>query len=118
MIAAMWVDTAALAVASYLPRSVKAAARRILFKNSHPAHLGLRGQGAVQDLYYWVADGKLDTLLPIQNYFSVFYPMLDTKTCGVVEVFDSQGERLGRKEFSLGHMSTVKCRLSQLLKEW
>ena len=114
----MWVDEAAMAVASYLPRSVKSVARRLLFKNCHPAHVGLRGQGAVQDLYYCVADGRLDTLLPIQNYFSVFYPMLDTSTSGSLSVFDSQGAPVGRKEFAVGRLACLKFRLSHLLKEF
>ena len=113
----VWVDNAAMAVASYLPRSVKSAARRWLFRNSHPAHVGLHGVGAVQDLYYWVADGKLDTLLPVQNYFSVFYPSLDTSTVGTLTVFDNQGVVLGRKEFALCHLGSLKLRLSQVLQE-
>ena len=114
----MWVDEAAMAVASYLPLSVKSAARRLLFKNRHPAHLGLREFGAVQDLYYWVADGRLDTLVPVQNYFSVFYPKLDTATSGSLVVFDSQGVPVGRKEFAVGHLAYAKLRLSQVLKEF
>nr|MBI3612730.1 hypothetical protein [Nitrospirota bacterium] len=114
----MWVDEAAMAVASYLPRSVKSVARRLLFKNRHPAHVSLRGQGAVQDLYYCVADGRLDTLIPIQNYFSVFYPLLDTSTSGSLVVFDREGRLLGRKEFALRHLACLKFRLSQLLKEF
>ena len=108
----MWVDKAAMAVASYLPRSMKSAARRLLFKNRHPAHLGLREFGAVQDLYYWVADGRLDTLVPVQNYFSVFYPKLDTATSGSLVVFDSQGVPVGRKEFARSEERRVgkECR--------
>jgi len=113
----MWVDEAAMTVASYMPRSVKTLARRWLLKSSHPAHVGLRGIGAVQDLYYWVADGRLDTLLPIQNYFSVFYPALDTSTTGSLTVFDHGGGVVGRKEFSLCHLGSLKLRLSQVLRE-
>ncbi len=114
----MWVDSAAMALASYLPRSVKAVARRWLFRNSHPAHVGLRGIGAVQDLYYWVADGTLDTFLPVENYFSVFYPSLDTSTVGTLTVFDDQGLELGRREFALPHLGSCMIRMSALLQEW
>jgi len=113
----VWVDNVAMAVASYLPRSVKSTARRWLFRNSHPIHVGLRGVGSVQDLYYWVADGKLDTLLPVQNYFSVFYPSLDTSTGGMLTVFDNQGVVLGRKEFTLCHLGSLKLRLSRVVQE-
>lgn len=114
----MWIDSLAMAVASYLPRSVKSVARRWLFSKSHPAHVGLRGVGAVQDLYYWVADGTLDTFLPVENYFSVFYPLLDTSTVGTVTVFDDQGLEIGRKKFELAHLGNCTIRISRILQEF
>ena len=112
----MWIDSLAMAVASYLPRSVKSVARRWLFSKSHPAHIGLRGVGAIQDLYYWVADGTLDTFLPVENYFSVFYPLLDTSTVGTVTIFDEQGLEVGRKKFELAHLGSCEIRLSHILQ--
>ena len=114
----MWIDNCVMAVASYLPRSVKSVARRWLFSKSHPAHIGLRGVGVVQDLYYWVADGTLDTFLPVENYFSVFYPLLDTSTVGTITVFDGQGLEIGRKKFELAHLGSCKMRISHILQEF
>lgn len=113
----MWVDAAAKAIAPHLPRSIKLAVKQWLRKVCHPAHLGLRGMGAVQDLYYWVSDGRLDTILPIQNYFSVFYPELDTTTSTTVTLFDHEGRQIGRKEFAVGHLACVTVRLSCLLRD-
>jgi hypothetical protein len=114
----MWVNDAVKAIAPYFPKSVKSAAKRWLFKGRHPAHLGLRGTGVVQDLYYWVSDGRLDTFVPIQNYFSAFYPMLDTKTSATLTLFDNVGRLIGRKEFAVGHLACVTVRLSRLLTEF
>jgi hypothetical protein len=72
----------------------------------------------VQDLYYWVADGDLDTLLQLQNYFSVFYPGLDTHTTGTVTLFDNFGHPLGVKRFELGSFSCAKMLVSSLLAEF
>jgi hypothetical protein len=72
----------------------------------------------VQDLYYWVADGDLDTLLLLQNYFSVFYPELDTHTSGTVTLFDDLGAQLGVKTFELGPFSCAKMLVSSLLAEF
>jgi len=113
----MWVDQAAMAVAPYLPRRVKTLARQWLFKHRHPSHLGLKGVGVVQDLYYWVSDGRLDTLLPIQNFFSVFFPNQDTTTTGFLEIFSHAGKKLARKEFEVPHMGCLKLRLSNVLRE-
>ncbi len=113
----MWADNLAMAIASYLPRSVKSVTRRWLFGKSHPSHIGLRGIGAVQDLYYWVADGALDTFLPVENYFSVFYPLLDTSTVGTITVFDDQGLEIGQKNFELAHLGSCTIRISHILQE-
>ena len=72
-------------------------------RGEHWAHPDLKRYGTVQDLYYWVVDQQLDTVLPLQNYFSVFFPEIDTTTIGRISIFDNQGERLGEKLFSLPH---------------
>jgi hypothetical protein len=74
--------------------------------------------GTVQDLYYWVADDNLDTQLMLQNYFSPFFPALDTATAGTVSLFDRNGLPLGEKPFSLEHCGSVKYRVSELIAEW
>ena len=111
----MWAENAATVIASYLPPSIKSTIRRVFFKNSHPNHLALKGVGAVQDLYYWVADGRFDTLLPIENYFSVFFPKLNTATSVSLTMFDSMGSTIGKHALHLSHLGCVMLRVSDLL---
>ena len=72
----------------------------------------------MQDLYYWSADENVDTMLLLQNYFSVFYPESDTHTTGTISVFDSSGDFLGRKAFDLAPFSCAKFMVSSLLTEF
>ena len=100
-----------------LPSSLRPFAKRLYYKNSHPAHPALKRFGTVQDLYYWVADGNLDTVLLLQNYFSAFFPSLDTSTSGAVSLFDRFGELLGVKPFSIPHCGSTKLRVSEFVSE-
>jgi hypothetical protein len=90
---------------------------RALYRREHWGHPILKKFGTVQDLYYWVADGNLDTVLPLQNYFSAFFPELDTSTVGNVSIFDNEGRSLGVKPFSMAHCGGVKFRVSSMLQE-
>ena len=100
-----------------LPGPMRSAAKRFYFRSRHWANPGLKGTGTVQDLYYWVADGHLDTLLLLQNYFTVFYPTIPTDTMGVLDIFDEQGISLGSKRISVGGFGCTKLRVSSVLKE-
>ena len=110
-------DKTLRAVASHLPERLKRLAKTVYFKGGHWAHPSLKGFGTVQDLYYWVVDDRLDSLLLLQNYFSAFYPQLQTETHGTVSLFDKDGQRLGVKEFSVGHNASTKIRVSSALEE-
>ncbi len=112
----LWLDRSAMTLASVLPSSVKQAAKRYLIPRSHPAHLGLRRLGTVQDLYYWVADGRLDTLLPLHNYFSVFYPDLETATTGSLTIYDADGIERDRQPVVLAHLGAQLLRLSSFVR--
>ncbi len=101
----------------HLPPSLKSIAKTVYFRGGHWAHPSLKGFGTVQDLYYWVADEKLDSLLLLQNYFSAFFPQLDTATEGKLSLLDKDGNFLGDNEFSLGHNGGAKIRVSSMLKE-
>lgn len=103
-------------VASYAPRPIRRLAKSILFK---PQALTPppRSQGVIEDLYYWVADGRLDTILPLQNYFSVLFPDLETATEGTLYLNDHRGRTIGAKPFRLGAHALVKLRLSAVLGE-
>lgn len=101
----------------HLPPGLKSLAKTVYFRGGHWAHPSLKGFGTVQDLYYWVSDEQLDSLLLLQNYFSAFFPQLDTATSGKVSLFDKDGNFLGDKEISLGNNSGAKIRVSSMLKE-
>jgi hypothetical protein len=104
-------------VANHLPGSVRSLAKRLYRRNSHWAHPALKKFGTVQDLYYWVADGNLDTLLLLQNYFSALYPGLNTETEGAVSLYGKSGSALGKVPFSIAHCGCAKFRVSSLLEE-
>lgn len=103
--------------AAYLPRPLKGLAKKAYQRNRHWAHPGLKRFGTVQDLYYWVSEGDLDTLLLLQNYFSVLYPDSNTATHGAVTIFTNNGEMLGTQSFNLPHLGSSKIRISSLLAD-
>jgi hypothetical protein len=77
----------------------------------------MKGFGTVQDLYYWVANGELDTLLILQNYFSALYPAVNTETDGTVSLYDQDGNPLGSLPFSIAHCGSARFRVSSLLED-
>ena len=101
-----------------LPAPLKSLAKSVYFRGRHWAHGELKHIGTVQDLYYWVSNTNLDTLLLLQNYFSALYPDLDTNTHGAVTVYDKNGIKLGSKPFELGTNCCTKLRVSVLLEEF
>lgn len=101
---------------THLPPGVRQRLRRLVYGNRHPAFPALKGVAAIQDLYYWVSDDTLDTLIPLENYFSVFFPELDTATTATIEMFDRQGAKLGETTVEVGHMATPLVRTSTLLR--
>ena len=105
-------------VASHLPDGIRSLLKSLYHRNRHWAHPALRGFGTVQDLYYWVADSNLDTLLLLQNYFSALYPELNTATEGSVTLYDKGGMSLGNKSFSVNHCGSAKFRVSSLREEF
>jgi len=104
-------------VASHLPDTLKRLAKTVYFRGNHWAHPSLKGFGTVQDLYYWVADDKLDSMLLLQNYFSAFFPELETGTHGSVSLFDKDGQLHGVKEFTVGNHGSTKIKVSSMLEE-
>ena len=104
-------------VADHLPANVRSLAKAVYRRHRHWAHPAMKKFGTVQDLYYWVADGNLGTLLLLQNYFSVLYPALNTETGGDIYLYNKDGEPLGSVPFSVAHCSCARFRLSSLLEE-
>ena len=100
-----------------MPDSLKRLAKRIYLRGGNWAHPSLKGFGTVQDLYYWVVDDDIDTLLLLQNYFSAFYPEIDTATVGKITLRDHAGIVLGGKTFAIPHQGGIKIKVSSVLEE-
>jgi len=77
----------------------------------------LRRFGTVDDLYPWRAEGGLDTRLFVQNYFSYFFPGLDTATEVHLWLNDAGGRPLGRKIVPLARMQTSDISVQKWLNE-
>ena len=98
----------------YLPAPLKRLARAAFTRKLAPAAPGARA-GIVEDLCFWMADANVDTVLPLQNYFSVLYPELATATRGTLALYDHAGRALGRHPFELPAHGLVKLRVRDLL---
>jgi hypothetical protein len=104
-------------VAGNLPHPIRSVLRRLYLRWRHPVHSSLKGTGTVQDLYYWTVDENIDTMLLLQNYFSAFYPHVNTNTSGTISLFGNDGRFLGAKAFNLAPYSCTKFKVSSLLAE-
>ena len=98
----------------YLPAPLKRLARAALTRKPAPVAPSARA-GIVEDLCFWMADADVDTVLPLQNYFSVLYPDLATATRGTLALYDHAGRALGRHAFVLPAHGLVKLRVRDLL---
>ena len=99
-----------------LPGPLRVQVKKIYLKHNHWANPKLKRFGTVQDLYYWVSDENLDTLLILQNYFSIFYPDIDTETKGSITVYDYDGHLLIESHFVIPHCGAVKLLVSEALR--
>ena len=101
------------------PTPLKSAVRSLMFMTGrHWARPSLVGRGTVQDLYYWVCDGRIDTNVLLNNFYSVFFPTIDTATSGTLLIHDPQGRPIGTTTVPVGHLQCVKLTLSHLLRDW
>lgn len=75
----------------------------------------LRAYGVINDLYLWRTDSGIDTIAPIQNFFSALFPHLDTATRGHVWFFDQAGQPISEHSFELPHMGFHELRLSDFV---
>ncbi len=76
----------------------------------------LRQYGTIQDLYPWRVDNGLDTKLYIQNYFSIFYPLLDTDTSVSIWCYDANGKLMMQQKKILRKMQTLPVSIKQWVK--
>ena len=106
-----------MAAARRLPQPLKAAGKRWFFRGRHTGHPAMRGQGVVQDLYYWMCEpGRIDTVMLVHNFFSVFFPEHETATQGRVMVYDRDGRLLGECPVAVPSRGLQKLRMSQVLE--
>lgn len=102
-----------LPVSNALKSRLKAALPYAL-QQPNPA---LRRFGSVDDLYPWRVDGGIDTRLFIQNYFSFFFPRLDTATEIRLWLNDANGRELARKTLPAAHLGTADVSVKSWLLE-
>jgi hypothetical protein len=87
-----------------LPLSAEA---RKWFNNKTPlawkrqAHL--RKFGVINELYCWRLDRNINTIAPIQNFFSNIFPTLNTATEGCLWMYDKDGKEIAQHNFLLPH---------------
>lgn len=74
----------------------------------------LRNFGTITELYFWRTDRDIDTIAPIQNYFSALFPDLNTETTAKIWFYDDKGTLIVEHVFNLGHKSTHVVRLSDI----
>lgn len=73
----------------------------------------LKKFGVINDLYFWRTDDDIETIAPIQNFFSPLFPNLNTKTEGYVWIWDSQGKLLNEHKFVLPHMGLYELNINR-----
>lgn len=71
--------------------------------------------GVINELYFWRLDRDIDTVLPLQNFFSFLFPDQDTATEGRLWIYDRDGRELRNLEFRLPHAGLHVLRLSDLV---
>jgi hypothetical protein len=105
------------AIKACVPLPVKQRIKEWLIAGGHPAVPEVKGLARVLDMYVWIADGKIDTIIPIHNYFSVLFPDLDTRTQAHVELFGAQGDKLGETDIPVPQMATPTVSVLALLQK-
>ena len=92
---------------------------KVALKNKLPLSLQrerrFRKFGSINELYLWRTDQDIDTIAPIQNFFSSLFPELDTKTRGKAWVFDMDGRIIIDTEFELPNNGFHCLRISSLV---
>lgn len=75
----------------------------------------LRQFGTINELYFWRLDHGIDTVAPIQNYFSNLFPNHQTGTCGRIWVFDRSGIEIASSDFDLPQGGMHLVRMSEMV---
>ena len=104
-------------LAAKMPPSAKRRLRRLVRGSANPYFPGVRGVASISDLYFWIADGELDTVLLLENYFSRLFPDLDTRTETTVEFLDADGRTVAKHRQAIDHMAAPVLRASEVLAD-
>jgi hypothetical protein len=73
----------------------------------------LKKFGVINDLYFWRTDNEIETIAPIQNFYSSLFPNVNTKTKGHVWIWDNQGKLLDDHDFLLSHMGCYELNINK-----
>jgi hypothetical protein len=71
--------------------------------------------GTINELYFWRLDRDIDTVAPVQNFFSFLFPHLDTATEGWLWVYDRDGKQVAQRRFEVPHAGMHVLRLSEFV---
>ncbi len=71
--------------------------------------------GVIDELYLWRLDEGIDTVAPIENYFSGLFPDRDTTTEGRLWLYDCDGNEISHHHFKLPHNGLHVVRVSELV---
>jgi hypothetical protein len=75
----------------------------------------LRSFGVINDLYPWRTDEGLDTIAPIQNFFSALFPGIDTIALCHVWFYDKDGNLINQHQFTLAPFGFHELRASDFV---
>ena len=73
----------------------------------------LKKFGVINDLYFWRTDNEIETIAPIQNFYSPLFPNVNTKTKGHVWIWDNQGKLLDDHDFLISHMGCYELNINK-----
>ena len=103
---------------SQIPAPVKRRLRQLVTGGGHPSVPAVKGLGRATDIYVWIADGDIDTIIPLHNFFSTLFPALDTATEASLELFSSDGRPLGSTKVKVPQMGAPAIRVSELIAQF
>ena len=104
-------------LASRLPSGAKRRLRRVFRGRANPYFPAIRDVGCVEDIYFWIADGEIDTVIPLENFYSRLFPDLDTATRAEIILYDPSGITLGSFGHDVDHMAAPSLWVSDMLAE-
>lgn len=98
-----------------VPVSAKDAVKRMLGRT--PPTAEFHGVATTVDLYVWLVGGSMDTIVPLHNWYSVFFPTHQTDTVATVTVLDERGEQLASTRVDVPALAAPTVSVAGLLAE-